>query len=64
MVDQSRAVGQFLDGEVVFVAGDEIERRARLPCFLRLDRDLGADETDLGGGIDRADHLAPSCSPT
>ena len=24
------AVGQFLDGEVVFVAGDEIERRRRL----------------------------------
>ena len=59
-----RAFGQFLDGEVIFVAGDEIELGAGLHAFIRLDRDLGADEADLGGGIDGADHGARSCSPT
>ena len=46
------ALGDFLDGEFVFVAGDEIDRHAGLQTFLRLDRDLGADEPDDRRGID------------
>ena len=43
---------------------DEIERGAGFHAFDRLDRDLGADEADLGGGIDGAHHRRRSCSPT
>ena len=56
MPAQSSPLRQFLDGEFIFVAGDEIERRAGFHAFFRLDRHLGADKADLGGGIDGADH--------
>jgi len=42
------ALGKFLDGELVFVAAYEIDRRRRFQAFLLLNRDLGADEADLG----------------
>jgi len=41
------AVGNLLDGEIEFVAADEVERARRFEAFPRLDRDLGADEADL-----------------
>ena len=51
------AVGDFLDGEVELVAGDEVDRIRRREGLVRLDGDLGADEPDLGGWIDLLDHL-------
>ena len=50
-----RAFRDFLDGEVIFIARHEIEFGAGGHAFHRLDRDLGADEADLGGGIEGAD---------
>src|SRR4029077_4391064 len=41
------AFGKLLDGELVFVAADKIDRRRRFQAFLRLNSDLGADEADL-----------------
>ncbi len=41
------ALGHLLDREVELVAGDEIDRRALRKAFVRLHRDLGADEADL-----------------
>ena len=53
------AVRQLLDGEFIFVAADEIDRRAASMLLLRLDRDLGADEADLGGGIEERGSCPP-----
>ena len=41
------AFGDFPDGEIEFVAGDEIDRGRAFEARLRLDRDLGADEADF-----------------
>ena len=41
------ALGDFLDGEVELVAGDEIDHRRALAGCRRLDRHLGADQADL-----------------
>ena len=51
------AVGDFLDGEVEFVAGDEIDGGSGDEALFGLDRDFGADEADFDGRIDRLDHL-------
>ena len=51
------AVGDFFDGEIELVAGDEVDGRGRGERFLRFDRDLGADETDFRARIDFLDHL-------
>jgi hypothetical protein len=46
-IGESAALGDFLDREVEFLAGDEIDGARRGQAGLRLDRDLGADEADL-----------------
>ena len=54
------ALGDFLDGEVELVAGDEVDRRALRQAFVRLHRHLGADEADLQrrvGRLQRRRHL-------
>ena len=51
------AVSHFLDGEVEFLAGHEIERRTGFEALHRLDRHLGADEADLQVGLQVAQHL-------
>ncbi len=51
------AVGDFLDGEVEFVAGDEVHCRCGDEALLGLDCDLGSDEPDSDIRIDRLDHL-------
>ena len=51
------ALGDFLDGEIEFVAGDEIDRGRTLQARLRLDRDLGADEADFQPRICRLERL-------
>ena len=51
------AVGDFLDGEIEFVAGDEIDGAPGDETFLGFDRDFGADEADLDVRIHRFDHL-------
>src|SRR5262249_6513309 len=50
-------VGDFLDREVEFVAGDEIDSGRVEEALLRLDRNLCSDESDLRLRIDRLDHL-------
>ena len=50
-------VGDFLDGEVELVAGDEIDGGCVEEAFLRFDRNLRADESDLRLWIDCLDHL-------
>ena len=56
-VAPGHAVGDFLDGEIEFIAGDEIDRASRDEALFGLDRDLGADEADFDVRIDRLDHL-------
>ena len=41
------AVGDLLDGEIEFVARDEIDGASRDETLLGLDRDFGADEADF-----------------
>ena len=43
-------VRHLLDGEVELVAGDEIDQRRCLQAAGGIDRDLGADQTDLQSG--------------
>ncbi len=53
-------LGHFLDGEVEFVAGDEVHHRAFDQAEVRLDRDLGPDQPGLEAGVlglQRLDHL-------
>src|SRR6266852_2861475 len=45
-IGESAALGDLLDREVEFLAGDEINRARRGQAGFRLDRDLGADEAD------------------
>src|SRR5262249_14602263 len=49
---QLAAFRHFLDGEIEFVSGDEIDRVTRPQAALRVDRDLGADESDHETRID------------
>src|SRR5438105_14138928 len=51
------AVGDLPDGEVEFVAGDEVHRRRADQALLGLDRDLGTDEAEFDVRIDAADPL-------
>ncbi len=43
--------GDFLDGEVEFIAGDEVDGGAALEGFGGLDGDLGADHADFEAGF-------------
>jgi hypothetical protein len=51
------SVGDFLDGEVEFVAGDEIDRRRRFQAAGRIDRDFGADKSGLERRVHRFERL-------
>ena len=46
-VGERAALGDFLDREVEFLAGDEVDRARPGEAGFRLDRDLGADQADL-----------------
>ena len=51
------AFGDLLDGEIKLVACHEIDRVRSLQALLWLDRDLGADQTDLEAGLERLERL-------
>ena len=57
MSSQGKIVGDFLNSEVEFVAGDEIDGGCVEEALLRFDRNLRSNESDLCLWIDCLDHL-------
>ena len=45
------AFGDITDGEVVVLAGDEIDRVGLFKFGARIDGNVGADQTDLDAGL-------------
>ena len=51
MFESGAAFGDFLAGEIKFLAAHPVDRRRRLQRFRRQHHRVRADETDFGAGL-------------